>query len=79
MVCTFDHTPLASQLTRIVLRNWHLLRDVPYCKEMPNFGFRRMGNLKDILIHADILTTLEPREVLTNSKLEIQEVSCVLY
>lgn len=53
------YNPAASQIKRIVRKHWHVLNSDPalkeICAEPPRFIFRRARNIRDRLVHSDMV------------------------
>lgn len=59
--CTFkgitaaiDHTPLAHDIKKIIFRHWHLVNEIPGCKDLPRLGLRKTHSIKHIVTKLDI-------------------------
>lgn len=50
-----DYTPMSNRICRIVLKNWHVLRDIPGCEIPPQIGFCKTRSLRNSLARTDIL------------------------
>lgn len=50
-----DYTPRASAIIHIVKKHWHILREIPGCKEPPQVGLRKTDSLKSLLVRSDTI------------------------
>ena len=57
-VMVTNYNPFNPNIKQIIHNNWNILRNSPDCgeffKEKPIVGFRRLPNLRDMLINASI-------------------------
>nr|XP_060626296.1 uncharacterized protein LOC132771840 [Anolis sagrei ordinatus] len=65
IIWTQELSPYSKQITQIIKKHWHLLQDIPGCQKPPIFGNRRTRNIRDLLIHTDLITsTTTPKSTL---------------
>lgn len=69
-----DYTPRTKEVESVIKRHWHLLKDIPACKDFPAVGYRRTGSLKELLTRTS--TTQEQKHLPSE---EITDVDSVLY
>ncbi|XP_060128613.1 uncharacterized protein LOC132591893 [Zootoca vivipara] len=55
LVMGMDFTPLASHIRNIIYKHWHIVEDIPGCKDPPLLGLRKKGTLRNQLVKADCL------------------------
>lgn len=49
-----DYTPHSNQIRKVILKHWHVLKDIPGCETAPQIGFRRTRSLRNTLTRSDI-------------------------
>lgn len=54
-----DYTPRSNQIRRVILRHWHLLKEIPGCELPPQIGLCRTRNLRNALIRSDVSERLQ--------------------
>lgn len=51
-----DYTPKAAMISTIVRKHWHLLNDIPGCKDPPLIGLRKTRSLRSMLVKSETKT-----------------------
>lgn len=46
--------PIAITLSKMIMKNWHILNDIPGCKEKLKTRQRNVNNLKKNLVRVDV-------------------------
>nr|XP_008123603.1 PREDICTED: uncharacterized protein LOC103282659 [Anolis carolinensis] len=66
IICPLTLTSQTPHIRRIINKHWHLVQEIPGCKDAPIIAHKRSKNLKDILIHSDFkISNKEPRNIIT--------------
>lgn len=61
ITAAIDFTPLAPAIKRIIHKHWHLVNNIPGCKDLPRLGLRRTSLIKEMVTKSDIREKTGPR------------------
>lgn len=64
MVWALDYTPMTNGILSIVKKHWHIVSDIPGCKDFPLIGLRKKESLRYHLVKA-MLPDTERRNLAT--------------